>query len=92
MAFTEEHVALINKRLNEVLGGRVLRCPVCEQSEFSLVDGYVAWVLQPPGVPLQISGPAGAFLPLVCSTCGNALFFTLQRLGLEGLFPTKDAQ
>jgi hypothetical protein len=93
MALTEEQVAFINERLNAVLGGVPLTCPVCHKTEWTLADGYVAWVVQSPGVPLQLAGPAATFLPLACVTCGNTLFFSLGRLGLARNFlPTDESK
>lgn len=71
----------LNKKLQEKSGSLV--CPICENNNFILADGFDADLLRDSiGEELAISGLAIPEVVVVCSHCGYIMKFSTGILGL----------
>jgi hypothetical protein len=66
-----------------------IRCPMCQQNSFSLVDGYFRSTLQKTINSLTLDGPGVPSAAIICSTCG---FISQHALGVLGLLNKQEAQ
>jgi len=75
------------KRLRDIGGEDAGKCPLCTNSAWSTVDGYVVPSVQPELGGLHVGGPSLPTIPIVCNNCG---FVAHISLGILGLLPAKD--
>ncbi len=60
------------------------KCPMCQQSKFSVVDMYVRNSLQDDLQNIVLDGPAIPTAAIICMNCG---FVSQHALGVLGLLP-----
>ena len=86
---TESYTRMVVDAIQDKIGGHVLRCPVCQDTDWS-VQEYLGVLpatdrfddVQPLN-DMSISFPLAL---LVCETCGYSMMFNLFALGVgEGL-------
>lgn len=65
------------------------KCPMCQQSKFSVVDMYVRNALQDDLQNLVLDGPAIPTAAIICMNCG---FVSQHALGVLGLLPNPGAK
>jgi hypothetical protein len=86
--YTPEELAMISKAI-EQKAPHLKVCPLCQTNNWGIVGGVLF-------IPLQGRSPSGSLvmattnniplLPIICKTCGNAVFLAIYQLGLEPLF------
>lgn len=84
---SEEEKTEIIRRLEEsgLRGG----CPMCEESNWVLADGYLNQSLQGNlSSGLSVGGPSIPSVAIICSNCG---FMSQHALGALGLLPDRES-
>ena len=76
----EEMKIKIAKALSERIDS--LSCPICHQSKYTLLDGYIVNPLQSRIDNMQLGGRLIPSIMLVCNNCGHLDKFSLGVLGL----------
>ncbi len=77
---TEEKKRKIADALSKRLGNLV--CPMCHQSRYTLIDGYVSEPVQEDYKKVVLGGRMIPSVMLVCNHCGHIDRFALGVLGL----------
>jgi len=77
---TEEKKRQIADALSKRLGNIV--CPMCHQSQYTLVDGYVSEPVRDDYKKVILGGRVIPSVMLVCNHCGHIDRFALGVLGL----------
>lgn len=77
---TEETKRQIADALSKRLGKLV--CPMCLQSRYTLIDGYVSEPVQEDYKKVVLGGRMIPSVMLVCNNCGHIDRFALGVLGL----------
>ena len=77
------------QRIISMISGRVnwLKCPMCGNNQFSILDGYFNHTLQSDFNNLVLGGPSIPSVGIVCNKCG---FISQHALGTLGLIPKKE--
>lgn len=86
-AWSEEFKQRVIKRLQDrhVRGA----CPMCGNSSFALLDGYMNHPLQTDlSMGMVLGGPSIPTVAIACSNCG---FISEHALGALNLLPTQEA-
>jgi hypothetical protein len=74
------------KRIAEILENRRHRmiCPMCQQNQFLMSDGYINNIIQNDLSSFSIGGPSIPSVALICKNCG---FVSQHSIGILGLLP-----
>lgn len=64
-----------------------LTCPMCQNKNFIMADGYFNNIMQTQFNSMSIGGPAIPTIAIVCSNCG---FVSQHALGVLGLLPATE--
>ncbi len=64
-----------------------LTCPMCQNKNFIMADGYFNNNMQTDFGSFSIGGPAIPTIAIVCSNCG---FVSQHALGVLGLLPKEE--
>ncbi len=77
------------KKIVEALEKRKhgLTCPMCQNKNFIMADGYFNNNMQTDFGSFSIGGPAIPTIAIVCSNCG---FVSQHALGVLGLLPKEE--
>lgn len=77
------------KKIAEALEGRKhgLTCPMCQNKNFIMADGYFNNNMQTDFGSFSIGGPAIPTIAIICSNCG---FVSQHALGVLGLLPKNE--
>jgi ribosomal protein S27AE len=67
--------------------GVTLKCPMCGNSKFILIDGYFTNLLQGD---LKYYTIGGTSIPTIAATCSNCGFISQHSLGILGLLDTPE--
>ena len=74
------------KKISEELTKRKhsLTCPMCQNRNFIMADGYFSNIMQPDFGSISIGGPGIPTIAIVCNNCG---FVSQHALGVLELLP-----
>lgn len=86
MISQEEKQKLADK-LNEKFGSSGLKCPMCGNNHFVIVDGYFNSPMQSDLNDFSIGGPSIPSIPIICDKCG---FISMHALGVIGMLSISD--
>lgn len=77
------------KKIAETLEKKqhALTCPMCQNKNFIMADGYFNNNMQTDFGSFSIGGPTIPTIAIVCSNCG---FVSQHALGVLGLLPKED--
>lgn len=84
---TSEEKQKIITLLNSKLGYSKTKCPMCENRQFIVADGYFNTYMQDDFINVSIGGASIPSIPIVCNKCG---FISMHSLGVLGLLPKQD--
>jgi hypothetical protein len=77
------------KKIADELNRRQIKmtCPMCQNKNFIMADGYFNNNMQTEFSSFSIGGPAIPTIAIVCSNCG---FVSQHALGVLGLLPKEE--
>lgn len=78
---TNENKQLIAKKVVEKIG--FFKCPICQNSTFTIADGFLVSSLQKDLKNLSIGGEYLPSIALVCNNCGFTSLHNIKILGLN---------
>ena len=63
-----------------------LKCPICGNQHFTIVDGYFTFTIQKDLQNIQLGGTTIPTIAIICNNCG---FVSSHALGVLGLLSKK---
>lgn len=89
--FTSEKKAEIIAKLDERFKkkSKLLKCPMCDNSQFSIADAYFKHGLQDDLNSVSIGGPSIPSVAIICRNCG---FISQHAIGILGLLPKEESK
>jgi hypothetical protein len=88
MPFTPEQM----QQLIEILTPKLVEpCASCGHNNFSIQGDIVMFPLQPRPGMVSLGGPSLPCLPVICTICGNTLFYNVFVLGVAQILGISSA-
>ncbi|MEK6891882.1 MAG: hypothetical protein AABX25_01730 [Nanoarchaeota archaeon] len=97
MVLSKEKVEEIIKKIDESIkrktGQTNLKCPVCTNDNFTVVDGFTNdSLIDTIGGNIILGGRVLPSIPIVCTNCGNTFFLNAKILGLSEEQPKQNIE
>lgn len=76
------------QKIIQILSEKIntLKCPMCDNKNFSIADGYFFNLIQDNLESIKLGGVSIPTIAIICKKCG---FVSQHALGTLGLLPTK---
>ena len=85
MTTAQETIDRITEALQQKIGDRELRCPLCHHEQWQIPPSFLPLTLKKTPRSFQLGGTVLPTVPLICTNCGNTQLLNLKVLGFEDL-------
>ncbi len=83
MTTAQETIDRITEALQQKIGDRELRCPLCQHEQWQIPPSFLPLTLKKTPRSFQLGGTVLPTVPLICTNCGNTQLINLRVLGIE---------
>ena len=85
MTTAQETIDRITEALQQKIGDRELRCPLCQHEQWRIPPSFLPLTLKKSPRSFQLGGTVLPTVPLIRTHCGNTQLLNLKVLGFEEL-------